>query len=534
MSEAHPAWFDPSTPRAEHCVLPGILERHAESSPDEPCVRFPDRVVWTYSDAWRAARDTAAALMALGAVRGDRILVWLPNDAAFLRVWFGISALGAVFVPINTAWRGSMIEHVIRDSGAKILICHTELLDHLVGLNLATLDHVVACGQPAATPLPVALHSESVLNAAATTYEMPRLTPADISSILYTSGTTGRSKGVLMPYGQIFTSGMVSHGYLKPGDVIYVFLPLFHTIGLCAVYASLANGACLHLARRFRAQTFWDDVRSAGCNRVLGLISSITGYLATTVGAVADCPFDFAMMSPITEETSRFAERCGFAYFSAYGMTELSVPLVSPMNSKVLGSCGRPRTGVDCKIVDANDNEVPVGQVGELVIRSAHPSTMNAGYLNDSAATQHAWRNGWFHSGDAFRRDASGNYYFLDRMQDTIRRRGENISSMEVEREIAGYLGVMEVAVIGVPTPHGDSEVMAVLSAAPGHSIRPEDLVKYLASRLAHFMIPRYVRLMPTLPKTPTNKIRKSELRASGVAPDTWDRETSGGPTRQG
>lgn len=529
MSEVHPAWFDNSTPAAERCVLPRILERLAASNPDAPCIRFDDQSAWTYSDAWRTAQDTAAALKALGANCGDRILVWLPNGAAFLRAWFGISASGATFVPINTAWRGRMIEHVIRDCGAEILICHSDLLDRLTGLDLTTLAHVIVSGKPAATGLTAAIHPESVLRpAAGMEYRMPQQLPSDIGAILYTSGTTGRSKGVLMPYGQLYTSGMVTHGYLTPDDTIYVFLPLFHTIGLCAVYATLATGACAYLARSFRAQTFLDDVRGAGCNRLLGLISSMTSYLAASTEAVDDCPFDFAMMSPITPETTRFAERCGFDYFSAYGMTELSVPLVSHMNPNAMGSCGRPRTGVECKIVDALDNEIPVGQVGELVVRSVHPWTFNAGYLNDPAATNHAWRNGWFHTGDAFRKDTSGNYYFLDRLADTIRRRGENISSMEVEHEIAGFPGITEVAVIGVPTPHGDSEVMAVLSVAPGRAVHPGDVVEYLVPRLAHFMIPRYVRLVSTLPKTPTNKIKKKELRESGITPDTWDREAHG------
>jgi crotonobetaine/carnitine-CoA ligase len=209
-------------------------------------------------------------------------------------------------------------------------------------------------------------------------------------------------------------------------------------------------------------------------------------------------------------------------------MTELSVPVLSDVNSGVLGSCGRPRSGVECRIVDANDIEVPQGGVGELIVRTDRPWTSNVGYLNDPVATANAWRNGWFHTGDAFRQDEEGNFYFVDRLKDSIRRRGENISSVEVELEVASYPGVMEAAVIGVASAYGDEEVMVVLAPLPGHTIDPAQLTAFLLERLAHFMVPRYVRIVDALPKTPTNKIKKHELRETGLPQGTWDREAHG------
>jgi carnitine-CoA ligase len=299
-------------------------------------------------------------------------------------------------------------------------------------------------------------------------------------------------------------------------------------VGISAVFATLSAGACLHLAESFRGPTFWQDVKRTGCNRILGLISSMTSYLAKAIPPGEACPFEFAMMSPITNETVKFARDQGFDYFAAYSMTELSVPVLSDVNSPVLGSCGRPRSGVECRLVDANDIEVPWGQVGELIVRTEQPWTSNVGYLNDPVATAAAWRNGWFHTGDAFRQDEKGNYYFVDRLKDSIRRRGENISSVEVELEIAAYPGVMEVAVIGVPSPHGDDEVLAVLAPLPGRLIDPAQLIEFLLERLAHFMVPRYVRIIDSLPKTPTNKIKKHELREIGLPQGAWDREAHG------
>jgi crotonobetaine/carnitine-CoA ligase len=179
-------------------------------------------------------------------------------------------------------------------------------------------------------------------------------------------------------------------------------------------------------------------------------------------------------------------------------------------------------------VVDEHDMDVPVGTVGELIVRADLPWTMNAGYHNNPEATARAWRNGWFHTGDAFRQDKDGNYYFVDRIKDAIRRRGENISSFEVERELLAFPGVGEAAAVAVPGEHGEDEVMAVVSPVPGQTVDPEGLVQFLIPRMAHFMVPRYVRVLPELPKTPTNKVRKVDFRAEGVTPDTWDRVRAG------
>jgi crotonobetaine/carnitine-CoA ligase len=525
----HPAWFDPRPVSADRAVLGRMLRSWAAAGKTAPCVQFDDGALWSYGEAWEIARQAAASLRAAGVNRGDVVLVWLPNGPSFLRAWFGLSALGAVHTPLNVALRGKMLEHVIRNSGAKTLIAHDDLVPRLEQLDIGQLERVVICGgEDAAVAGNLEVRAEDVFGASALATDLPELQPWDIAAVLYTSGTTGLSKGVIIPYAQLATAGQAAHGYLRREDRIYIFTPLFHTVGISAVFATLSKGACLHLAESFRGPTFWQDVGRTGCNRILGLISSMTSYLAKAVPPGEACPFEFAMMSPITAETVKFARDQGFDYFAAYSMTELSVPVLSEVNSVVFGSCGRPRSGVECRIVDANDIEVLQGQVGELIVRTEQPWTSNVGYLNDPVATAAAWRNGWFHTGDAFRQDEAGNYYFVDRLKDSIRRRGENISSVEVELEIAAYPGVMEVAVIGVPSSYGDDEVLAVLALLPGHTIDPAQLIEFLLERLAHFMVPRYLRIVDSLPKTPTNKIKKHELREIGLPQGAWDREAHG------
>ncbi|WP_164742920.1 AMP-binding protein [Mesorhizobium sp. Z1-4] len=529
QNKNHPHWFRSAPLGRDEAVLPAMLAKWATASPDALCVRFDNDEEWSYSNAWSKAREAAAALGKLGIKKGEVVLVWLPNGPALIRAWFGISTLGAVYTPMNIALRGSMIEHLIRNSGASVLIAHHELVERLQTLDLSGLRRIIVCGGDEIEPVAgVSMVSETVLSQAQALNGQPELQPWDIAAVLYTSGTTGLAKGVLVPYAQLSTAGLAAHGYLRATDRIYIFTPLFHTVAMSAVYAALGKGASVHVADSFHARTFWHDIRAAGCNRILGLISSMTSYLAKTLPAGERCPFDFAMMSPITPDTAEFAKAQSFDYFAAYSMTEISVPIISPVNSEVYGSCGRQRDGIECRLVDPYDNDVAPGEVGEMIVRSDLPWTMNVGYLNDPVATAAAWRNGWFHTGDAFRQDEHGNFYFVDRLKDAIRRRGENISSIEVELEIAAFPGITEVAVIGVPTAHGDDDVMAIIATAEGGNVEPATLIEHLAERLPHFAVPRFIRSMQSLPKTSTGKIKKHELRGNEVSADVWDREAHG------
>ena len=233
-------------------------------------------------------------------------------------------------------------------------------------------------------------------------------------------------------------------------------------------------------------------------------------------------------LAPVNAMTIALGQRYGFDYISGFNMTELSVPLVTDINVTVERSCGRPRTGVQCRIVDDHDIEVPVGQTGELIVRSERPWDQFSGYFGNPEATATAWRNGWFHTGDLMHRDAAGNFFFVDRKKDAIRRRGENISSIEVELDVGSFPAVREVAAYAVASPEGEDEVMIAVAPKPGAVIDPAELIAYLTPRMAHFMVPRYVRIEAELPKTPTNKIQKTELRAEGVTAGTWDREAAG------
>jgi carnitine-CoA ligase len=235
-----------------------------------------------------------------------------------------------------------------------------------------------------------------------------------------------------------------------------------------------------------------------------------------------------AMMVPLVEDAPSFSKRFGVAIYTLFNMTEISCPIISGLNPTPLGTCGKPRDGVDVRVVDENDCEVAPGEVGELIIRADRPWSMTTGYYGNPEASAKAWRNGWFHTGDGFRTDPDGNYFFVDRMKDAIRRRGENISSFEVEVEVQSHPDVQEAAAVAVPSAMSEDEVLVALVAQPGRSIDPKALIEYLVARMPHFMVPRYLRIVSELPRTPTQKVQKHLIRAQGVTADTWDREQAG------
>ena len=501
-------------PGRDACVLRHMLDAAGAAHPERVLARFEDGAEWTYGAARAAARDVAAGLRVLGVRRGDTVSVWLPNGAAMLRAWFGINYLGAVFAPINTAYRGRLLEHVLANTAPKVLIVHSDLA--------ARLDDI-------ALPAGVAVVAD-VEGDGASFEAGPALDPWDIQSVIYTSGTTGPSKGVLQTYLQSWTTGRCSYGYIGPADRMLINLPLFHVGGTSSVHAVLSAGASLALFEGFSTARFWDEIRTTGSTTTCGLIGAMAEFLMKAPPRDDDAanPLRMLTLAPVNRATMAFARRFGFDWLTGFNMTEVSVPLVAPVNSTIEFGCGRPRTGIEARLVDIHDIEVPAGAVGELILRSDLPWAMTPGYLNMPAATARAWRNGWFHTGDAFRKDADGNYYFVDRLKDTIRRRGENISSLEVEVEVTSHPSVLEAAAVGVPALHGEEDILIAVVPRAGSTVEPEALIDFLRPRMAHFMVPRFIRPVAALPKTPTNKVQKSMLRAEGITDDTWDREAAG------
>lgn len=522
---------DHRIPATDDCVLRYLLEKRAALTPDRPYAVFGDGEVWTYSRTRDEARRIAAGLSALGVTQGDNVLIALPNGPDALRVWFGVNWLGATAVPVNGAYKGGLLERVVTNSRAKLAVFTSEMAARLQDVSTAQLANVVVFGDAPAAPSGMAFTPASALSEAGENPPLPPrpILPFDAQCVIYTSGTTGPSKGVMCSYLHMHTAGRAVY-FMTAEDRYMVNLPMYHVSGILPCMMMMALGGSVSIIERFRTEEFWDTVERTQSTFVI-LLGVMTRYVLSLPPSERErrSTLKKIIVQPLDPDALLLRERFAFDVYTSFNMTEVSLPIVSGPNPSVVGACGTVRAGIEARIVDEWDCEVAVGEIGELIVRADQPWAMNHGYFGDPEATARAWRNGWFHTGDAFRRDAEGNYYFVDRIKDTIRRRGENISSFEVEAEVMAHPAVRECAAVAVPSAVSESEVMIVVALQPGAMLDPADLIRFLEPRLAYFMIPRYVRVIAELPKTPTQKIEKHVLRSqSTLAPDVWDREAAG------
>ncbi len=510
------AMDDPRVPDAASCTVAGLLTARARAHPDRVFAVFADGESWTYGETLRRSLGAAAALAAHGVRPGDRVLSWLPNGPDALLAWFGTNLAGATCVPVNTAYRGRMLEHVLANSGAALVVAHRELAPRLAEIEPGDRRPTVVGPQE--------LHADPG------GFEPYPAEPWDTFGIIYTSGTTGPSKGVLCSYVHHYSAAVAAFaGRAGEGDRYLVQLPLFHAGGTIGVYAMLLLGGSVLVVDSFATDAFWDVVRAhrVTCCTLLGVMAS---FLLTRDPAESDVrhPLKWVWLLPLGDNSAELSQRFGIEVHTLFNMTETSVPLISEPDPKESGLCGTPRPGIEIRVVDAYDRQVPPGHSGELVLRADRPWSLSHGYPGMPEATAAAWRNGWFHTGDAVRRDGAGRVFFVDRLKDAIRRRGENISSFEVESEAMTHPAVRESAAVAVPSEHGEDEVLLAVAPAPGRAVDPAELIEYLVPRMPHFMVPRYVRVLDELPKTPTAKVLKHALRAEGLTDDTWDRRQAG------
>lgn len=519
--------------------LPSQVAVLARECPDRVYLQEVNRPARTYRQVDEGAGAWARALRRGGIGARDTVAVLAPTSAAAIEIWLGIARAGGIEVPVNTGLRGRLLHYVLADAGAKVIIAHHRWLDRLQDLPpelSAQIRLVVAIGDSdrpgdvvdAAVPGQRWQLSRDFLDAAAQDGNVGyKLRRADIASVIYTSGTTGRSKGVLVTWAQMSATavGSMPISELGSADVFYSPLPLFHIGGKFAALRQASLGGSVVLRDGFSVTSFWSDIERYGATTTL-LLGGAANFLYRQPPGPADdrTPLQELIMIPLIPELDDFRRRFGVRATTTFNMTELSAPLNSGWEPANTRTSGRPRPGYQCRIVDENDDEVARGVVGELLVRADDRLVLNAGYLNQPEATARAWRGGWFHTGDAFSRDAAGDFYFADRMKDAIRRRGENISSIELEADVLAHDAVLECAAVAVPSVWGEDEVKLVVVFKPGREIAAAELIDFLAPRVADFMLPRYIQIADELPKTATQKVQKNILRAAGVTDRTWDR----------
>lgn len=519
---------DPRIPNRDACVTRYALERHARDQPQKVFALFQDGEQWDYAFLLNHVKCLASGLAKQGVARGDHVAVWLFDSKEAILTFFAINYLGAVFVPINTAFKGRVLEHVLNIADARHLVAHGQLLDRLEGIDRGPVEKIVYVGAPGSTDKCQQCDFQSLVTDSGEPPALDRpIEPWDTQSIIFTSGTTGPSKGVLSSYLHIFTNaGPETWHFVTEEDRFLINMPIFHIGGMGVIFVMLCRGGSIAMMDGFDTEKFWPFVRESQTTAFF-LLGVMTTFLLKRPPTAEDKNHKVrvAFMVPLTETCIEFHERFAIDVYTIFNMTEISSPIVSEPNPVRRGTCGKKRDGVDVRLVDNNDCEVALGEVGEMIVRTDRPWGMNSGYYKNPEATAEAWRNGWFHTGDCFRQDEAGYYYFVDRMKDAMRRRGENISSFEVEAEVVAYPSVREAAAYAVPSDIGEDDVMIAVAPIAGQAIEPSALLEFLGDAMPYFMVPRYIRVLDELPKTPSSKVMKHVLRSEGVTSDTWDRE---------
>ena len=517
-------------PMADRTV-PAALRRAAARVPDQPALIEPAGRTIVYRELEDQAKRTAAALRGLGLAPGDTVLSMLAEHADNVIAWLGANIASVTWVPINTAFKGSMLQYIIEHSHARVLIIEGEWLARVseIAAELSHLELIIVRNRTDAAASGRFEYRDfrSLLTAEIT--EMDEPTVADISTIIYTSGTEGRPKGVLVPHGHAYAAS-ICHTRVDPTEIVLVAMPMFHAGGLfTGVFQAIRTGGIAVIHGTFSVTRYWSDARRHRCTTAL-LAGPMAVFLLRQPPSRDDRnhSLNSVIMMPAIAAIEEFGSRFGVPVGVGYGCTEVAAPLLSRPGDGRASLCGTPQSIYEVQLVDDMDLPVPAGEIGEMVVRSREPWLLSCGYLNDPEATLLAWRNLWFHTGDLFRLDESGQYAFVDRRKDVVRRRGENISSSEVERHLLEILGISEAAVVAVPSAVTEDDIRAVVVLAPGVVFDPAEALRYLYRRMPYFMVPRYIEVMDALPRTQTHKVQKGVLRAQGLSDRAWDCEAAG------
>jgi crotonobetaine/carnitine-CoA ligase len=524
-------------PTTDTRTLGDIVAHGAKQWPDRQALVI-DRVPITYAQAHDRSNRTAAALHALGVRHGDRVALLVENCVEIVDVWFACGTTGAIEVALNTAYRGDYLRHQLLNCLPRVLVVAAEYVQRLPDLELDGLSAVLIRGESDGLPerllgAPV-LPVTHLLTGDPETLPPAEVTYADPLMIVYTGGTTGPSKGVVLPHRSIINAADTSFRNRggAEGEVIYSPLPLFHlNAHMITVLGPMLHGGTGVLDQRFSVSGFWDRIDEVKPDQI-----AILGAMLTMVWNLPPRDDDdqhglrVLIGAPITAEMRpAWEKRYGLKVSQGFGLTECTPIASTPIwVESPPGSSGLPVQTVEVRLFDETDHQVAVGEVGEICVRPRQPAVMFSEYYRDPAATQAVWRNGWFHTGDLGRLDQAGFLWFHDRKKDYLRKRGENVSSFEVERTVRGYPGVADVAAIGVPSELSEDDCLVAVVAAPDAQIDPLELVKYCVANMPFFAVPRYVRLVEELPKSPVGKILKYVLREQGTHGDVFDLESEG------
>jgi crotonobetaine/carnitine-CoA ligase len=524
----------------EDITMVRLLEKRVAETPGEVFYTWTGARPVTFTDFNARVNRMARNLSDVGVCRGTHVLVLMDASPDYLALWFAIAKAGAVEVPVNTAYHGDVLLHQISLSGAEVAVVdarYAVMLQAVADRAPKLRAVVVRPGAEADFDIPV--HPFEILDLPADESNPGIEIPYDSTScIIFTSGTTGPSKGVVLSHHYLAAYGLMyaETNRLDDRDVVMNFMPFFHIGAKFLTLAALAVRGRMHLQPRLSVSTFWDEVRANSITNFIA-VGGICGMLLAQPERPDDADTTLRVVYAIPDPASfhdEFERRFACRISSAFGSTEIGFPIMKfPEDPYVPGTSGRPSAYYHVQIVDEFDNPVPPGTVGEIVVRPKHPYLVASGYIGMADKTVEAWRNLWMHSGDRGRMDADGLLSFEDRVSDSIRRRGENISSYEVEQLVARHAAVAEAIAVAVTSEDSEDEVRILVTLRQNASLTFLKLLEHCSDTMPYFMIPRYFDIVTDFPRTPTAKVEKYKIRANGLGPDTWDRERDGWVLRQ-
>lgn len=527
-------------PPYSHETVPGLLARAVTSAPERVFLDVGGET-YTYADIERMTLELANGLLALGVKKGDRVGTLLDTSVDAVVVFFAASRIGAIYVPVNAAYKGEYLRHQYSDAGVEVIVVEPHYFGRIEAIlpELPALRAVIQRGEDAPTQLAgVDAHRLRDVLREPTPLDNPNKF-SDVAMLIYTGGTTGPSKGCIVSHNYVcnLARQTVLNGQWTQDDINWTPLPLFHMNSLgSSILAAAMVGARVALYPRFSVSNFWPEIERSGAT-ICNLLGSMVPFIAESpetevskrcygqLRAVRGSPFPANMQA-------KWKERFGVkvAGSNVFGLTEACILTSLPdTETPKPGSSGKRNAYFDVKIVDDDDRELPAGQAGEIVVRPKFPHIMMEGYWGRPAETLQIMKNMWLHTGDLGMFDEDGFFYFVDRKKDYLRRRGENISSYELESTFRNHPSVEDVAVHAVYSETLEDEVKATIVLKSGiEAISPEQMCAWSVDRLPYFAVPRYIEFRADLPRNPVGRVLKYQLREEGCTAGTWDREEAG------
>ncbi|MGW8813054.1 AMP-binding protein [Gordonia terrae] len=525
----------------EDVTIVRVLEERAVRDPDGVFFSWEDTVV-TVGDFNRTVNVAARNLARIGVQRGTHVLTLMDTSPDYLSVWFAIAKLGAVEVPVNVAYHGDILRHQVLVGDVEMAVVDARYASRLSDLHesIPAVKSVIVRGDAPQDRGHFRWHAFDELHEPADTADLGVEVPYyDVAGVIFTSGTTGPSKGVLLTHHYLAAYGLMyaEVNQLGADDVLLNFLPFFHLSGKFLTIATLAMDARMHLQQRLSVSNFWEEVRRHGITNFVA-VGGVCNMLLSSPPRAGDADTSLRTVYAVPDPADihrEFEQRFGCTMTTVFGSTEVGIPIFrGPQHEYQPGSCGQASPHYEVRIVDEHGKESPTGTVGEIVVRSKRPYLLGSGYIGMPERTVEAWRDLWFRSGDRARVDADGWFWFEDRASDSLRRRGENISSYEVENLVCQHPAVAEAVAVAAPSDVGEDEVWVLVKLREGHTSTFESLLDHCANSMPYFMIPRYFDIVEEFPRTPTSKIEKYKLRRTGPGDGTWDREAHGWFLRRG